>query len=522
MAHVHPQERISRVHSSGATRNPFDGSSYFPSTIETDSAVEALDLTVSWGDYVVSTAHHQPPRTVTVGEAQSDGRPCDVLLPQERLGFDNLPVIEVEGQEVWVLVPATAEGFLKAASGAMVALERLRLESPAHGLIPGARRVRLHHLDTMELRLGVFHLVIVASARIERPKRSLAERVDSRFLGTLALTVLAFGAWFGSLAYYVPDLNLADDSDLSDEQLQTIRHFLNATAERNLEQPPTENGDASTPGERAGRSGSQSRGEAGKTGNPVARQARGRMSIQGSADNRDVHLGKSELIELARNFGIIDLIGAMNQKQPQTLSSPFGQNLAVGHDAVTAIGQLYGESIGDSAGFGGLSLSGTGIGGGCVGPHCGAGIGITGIGTIGGGTGTCADGEPCDGMGRSGGLSRGRGHVNKAPRVRMPPTLSISGRLPPEVIQRIVRQNYGRFRFCYEKGLATNPNLEGRVVTRFVIGRDGAVSNAQNGGSDLPDAAVQSCILQSFYGLSFPAPEGGIVSVTYPIQLQPG
>jgi outer membrane biosynthesis protein TonB len=89
------------------------------------------------------------------------------------------------------------------------------------------------------------------------------------------------------------------------------------------------------------------------------------------------------------------------------------------------------------------------------------------------------------------------------------------------VIQRIVRQNFGRFRNCYESGLRSNPNLEGRVTARFVIGRDGAVSNVSAGG-DLPDPAVRSCVASAFYGLSFPAPDSGIVTVTYPILLTPG
>jgi hypothetical protein len=81
------------------------------------------------------------------------------------------------------------------------------------------------------------------------------------------------------------------------------------------------------------------------------------------------------------------------------------------------------------------------------------------------------------------------------PSVRMGAT-SVSGRLPPEVIQRIVRQNFGRFRLCYENGLRNNPNLQGRVSVRFVIGRDGAVSNVGNGGSDLPDSGVVSCVVR--------------------------
>ena len=67
---------------------------------------------------------------------------------------------------------------------------------------------------------------------------------------------------------------------------------------------------------------------------------------------------------------------------------------------------------------------------------------------------------------------------HEPPQVRMGAT-QVNGRLPPEVIQRIVRQNFGRFRLCYENGLRNNPNLQGRVSVRFVIGRDGAVSNVR-------------------------------------------
>jgi hypothetical protein len=64
--------------------------------------------------------------------------------------------------------------------------------------------------------------------------------------------------------------------------------------------------------------------------------------------------------------------------------------------------------------------------------------------------------------------------------------------------------------------------LQGRVATRFVISREGAVMSAQNGGSDLPDSGVVSCVVSVFYGLSFPAPSDGIVAVTYPIMFAPG
>ncbi len=64
---------------------------------------------------------------------------------------------------------------------------------------------------------------------------------------------------------------------------------------------------------------------------------------------------------------------------------------------------------------------------------------------------------------------------------------AVSGRLPPEVIQRIARRQFGRARLCYENGLRRNPALTGRVVVRFVIGRERQRQRAPaNGGSDLP------------------------------------
>jgi TonB family protein len=116
---------------------------------------------------------------------------------------------------------------------------------------------------------------------------------------------------------------------------------------------------------------------------------------------------------------------------------------------------------------------------------------------------------------------RARLTARKPPQVRAGAT-TVSGRLPPEVIQRIVRQNFGRFRLCYERGLSNNPSLEGQVVVRFVIGTDGAVSSVTKQSSTLADEAVAACVVAAFRSLSFPQPEGGVVSVSYPIAFKPG
>lgn len=93
--------------------------------------------------------------------------------------------------------------------------------------------------------------------------------------------------------------------------------------------------------------------------------------------------------------------------------------------------------------------------------------------------------------------------------------VTVRGSLPPEVIERIVRQNFGRFRLCALR--SQKPTQEGRVVTKLVIARDGSVTSAQDDGSDLTDKDVTACVVHAFSGLSFPQPEGGPVTATVPI-----
>ena len=108
----------------------------------------------------------------------------------------------------------------------------------------------------------------------------------------------------------------------------------------------------------------------------------------------------------------------------------------------------------------------------------------------------------------------GKGESNELPEV---------GRLAPEVIQRTTMRDVPlSVKRCYEPGLARNQNLEGRVSVRFVIELDGSVRDARLDSATLPDAEVARCIVDSFKKLHFPDPDGGTVTVVYPIMLSPG
>ena len=112
-------------------------------------------------------------------------------------------------------------------------------------------------------------------------------------------------------------------------------------------------------------------------------------------------------------------------------------------------------------------------------------------------------------------------HKTKSPTLRQLPT-TVNGKLPPEVIQRIVRQNFGRFRLCYENGLRTNPKLGGRITAKFTITSSGAVGKTADAGSDLPDKSVIACVVKGYANMSFPQPTSGEVIVTYGILFSPG
>ena len=101
-------------------------------------------------------------------------------------------------------------------------------------------------------------------------------------------------------------------------------------------------------------------------------------------------------------------------------------------------------------------------------------------------------------------------------------TSNAGGRLAPEVIQDVVRQSFGAFRSCYETGLKKNAKLAGKATVSFVINPDGSVGGTKDDGSTLPDADVVGCVVKGFAALSFPPPQGGYVTVVYPIEFAPG
>jgi hypothetical protein len=467
----------------------------------------ALHVTLRWRDDAIAF------RSLTGEAVASVGAGADAIapIPPAYLPQANLVFARVSRGRAHAI----------AGEGSAVTIRRV---DGAYDIIEGPAEVPLAAGDAVDLRLGPFRIEAVAAAMEALPR---GRRRSAGAWAGIAIAAAAHAIAFG-LAVQEAMASSADDRE--DERAADLRALLAEAEQRaRAADPPVQDGlgagDAQAQNGKAGDGrkggGEKALGEAGKMGDRLAHGGERRRFAVPEQIKKDPSpaLAKAEALTDAATFGMIGMLA----QGPHTPASIFGDHEAHGSDALAARGDLWARQIGESGGEGGLGLSGIGEGGG----GRGEGIGLGSIGLLGhtdGSPGAGAGGDGSQGFFRGGSWRShdiGLRHVHKA----RAPTIYcrfgcgsyVTGRLPPEAIQRIVRANFGRFRACYEEGLLRNPALQGTVRARFVIGRDGAVSNVQNGGSDLPDATVAACVVRAFYGISFPQPEGGIVTVTYPI-----
>jgi Ca-activated chloride channel family protein len=141
----------------------------------------------------------------------------------------------------------------------------------------------------------------------------------------------------------------------------------------------------------------------------------------------------------------------------------------------------------------------------------------------GAGVGALAEGANpwADPLGVGSGAGRlGGNHKSPVPRIR-DVGASVVGGLPKDIVRRIVRQNFGSFRMCYENELRARPDLNGVVTVRFMIRPDGTATPATVLSNTANSKSLGACVARRFASLRFPDPEAGEVTVTYPISFTP-
>jgi hypothetical protein len=191
-------------------------------------------------------------------------------------------------------------------------------------------------------------------------------------------------------------------------------------------------------------------------------------------------------------------LGALNSQGPATAGV-----LRSGDVPTGALDQAAMSGAGVTVGGGGLNLGGGG--GGIVRPGMAGG----GLGSIGATTAGVQNGS-----GQAAVVQGPKGNANVAP-------AEMHGGQVANA-DRVVAGMRAGFRACYNRGLQSNPDLQGSVRITAKIGPNGeVVSAAPSGGSGLGDEVV-NCVVRRVQSATFSAPEGGgstiVIPVTFALQ----
>ncbi|HJL33589.1 MAG TPA: AgmX/PglI C-terminal domain-containing protein, partial [Polyangiaceae bacterium LLY-WYZ-15_(1-7)] len=96
----------------------------------------------------------------------------------------------------------------------------------------------------------------------------------------------------------------------------------------------------------------------------------------------------------------------------------------------------------------------------------------------------------------------------------------VQGSLSRGEVVSVINRHIARVQRCYERALASQPDLSGRVRFAWTIRPNGRVSGVRQAGGSLGSGRVSNCIGGVIRRMRFPRPRGGPVAVTFPFVFQ--
>jgi TonB family protein len=272
--------------------------------------------------------------------------------------------------------------------------------------------------------------------------------------------------------------------------------------------PPQEEPEKEASAE-AGAKGKRAQGESGKVGKKNADKAKGVIAHAPTTTTNRMTLPsdmRMRATDIARNTGVLSLLG---RGEPSQLGAVFRPESALGIEASRAMEGLQGTELSDGQGANGLDVSGTGIGGGGDGKEAtvaGGPLGVVGRngpGGSGGNYGKCR-GENC-------GLGRKHNATIETPSG----DVTVTATRDKSDVRRVIRSHMNEVKFCYERELAKQADLNGRLVVKFVIDANGGVSSSIVSQSSLNNAEVDKCVAGAVNRWNFGLAKG-VAIVSYP------
>lgn len=462
----------------------------YTETYFSDTGGDTLEVAFLWRDHVLGVTSFPKARTVLVGANEKN----DFVIEDEAIPSDAYPLVSFSGDGSYsVTLTPQMQGLVQngnerysiqeVISGGMA---RGSSEvSGAYSLPIGARTsVRIDLGDnTFLIRFSTLPAVIGGGFSIER--------APIMYIGGSAvvhvLLLMMVLTW--------PDNARGIDLDSFGANDRFVQMMIKPDQEEEEVKP-----DWLGAGDEE--EAAKHKGDEGQAGKEDSNQANKMLQIEGPTDNKEIELKKIRDTEIAMSAGAM---AVFNDNQVGSMWGSSDQS--VGSDAIHALGNLTGDSVGEARGMGGLGLHGAGRGGGGVSER---GIGLANVGTAG------------RGGGGRGGTGYGKNEANLGDRNTLQPKIvpgkpAVTGSLDREIIQRVVRQHRREITYCYESELQKNRNLAGRVTVRFTISATGSVVSATTAETSMNNAAVERCINDRIRRWVFPEPKGGgIVIVNYP------
>ena len=135
-----------------------------------------------------------------------------------------------------------------------------------------------------------------------------------------------------------------------------------------------------------------------------------------------------------------------------------------------------------------------------------------------------ADGVAPVGWGGSGTI--GLGNIGAGPGYHGGPTTvrlerpAVTGAMDADVVRRVTQRHLNELRFCYEQGLARQPELGGTVEATWTLDPSGRAVEAQVAGVEGNlDPTTLSCMRSAWSRWVFPAPDGEPPRITQRVRL---
>lgn len=442
---------------------------------------KTLEVVLLWRQAVMSVGHFVEDQHITIGDSvknsfriSAEGLPSDRYRLIRRVGND----YEVGWTEAMAVEVRNERGDVFDAD-ALAKLHQLQHTGDSDGQTPCRYKVGLHDRVAVQVDQVTFVMQYVSPARII--KSSLLRTIDFYFTKVLGLSALAHV--FVILALLLTPL---DPSGLSEDLFKNPNRFSRLILKEPEKKPKKKFELEGSKG------GGRHKDKEGKFGKPKKEKKDALASAKG-APRVDPNKREKDR-KIAMEAGIFAALKGSKQDAASNVFGPGGLGTGINN----ALGGLRGTSMGDAGGAGGLGSRGTGPGGG------GNSLGIGGLGD-GSGRGT-------GGLGNVdlGGRGKGRYKV-------IPGRTVTKGCLNNHVVMRVINRVRNQGKYCYEKELQRNPNLEGKIVTTFQIGPTGSVQWVRVTESTMGSDNVEQCLTRVMQRLKFPpCAGGGVAEVKYP------